>query len=80
MDKKKIEIVYSKNKFLPTADCEIVKMELWEESLRKDKSLNDPLFKIFGDITKAITLIQLDNRFGSGSFDHEYVVFELIYK
>ena len=55
-------------------------MELWKESLREDKSLNDPLFKIGGGITKAITLTQLDNRFGSGSLDHEYVVIEFMHK
>ena len=41
-------------------------MELWKESLREDKSLNDPLFKIGGGITKAITFTYLDNRFGKG--------------
>ena len=55
-------------------------MELWKESLRNDKSLNDPLFKICGGFTKAITLIQLDNRFGSGSLDHEYVVIKFMHK
>ncbi len=55
-------------------------MELWEESLREDKSLNDPLFKIGGGITKAITFTYLDNRFGSGQLYHEYVVIEFMHK
>ena len=55
-------------------------MELWKESLREDKSLNDPLFKIGGGITKAITLTYLDNRLGRGSLYHEYVVIKFMHK